>query len=157
MNEHSDENYFTCLSSCYECGKRIEVDFYDNHFETKENVTFLGRLGKETYSYCPYCGAKHIGFIPYDPEQRINVFADDVVADDVIVADEEELDEEDSWWLEAEGVTLIDEEEEEDEPWEAEDESVKESYICSSCGEKFRLNPKGCEKIYCYYCGKKSR
>ena len=82
------------------------------------------------------------------------MFADDAVADDVIDADEEELNDEDAWWPEAEGVTLIDKEEE--DPWEQEDESDKESFVCSSCGEKFRLNPKGCGKIYCYYCGKKS-
>lgn len=152
MSNYLDENHYTCLSSCYECGKRIEIDFYDNHFQTRENVTFLGRLGKEKYTYCPYCGARNTGFIPYDPEQRINVFADDVVID----VDEEELNDEDAWWPEAEGVTLIDEEEEEEDSWEVEDESVKELFVCSSCGEKFRLNPKGCDKIYCYYCGKET-
>lgn len=65
------------------------------------------------------------------------------------------MDEEDSWWPEAEGVTLIDEEAEEEEPREAEDESVKESYVCSSYGEKFRLNSRGCDKITITIAGKR--
>ena len=38
MKDNSFEKYFTCISSCYECERRIEVDFYDDHFETKEDV-----------------------------------------------------------------------------------------------------------------------
>ena len=33
-------------------------------------------------------------------------------------------------------------------------EYLEGSYVCSSYGEKFRLNSSGCDKIYYYYCGK---
>ena len=80
--------------------------------------------------------------------QEIDLFSEDNNA--------EELDEKDFWWPDTEGATLIDEEYENDSE-ETEDESAKRSFICSSCGETFRLNPKGCGKIYCYYCGKEMK
>lgn len=147
-----DDNAITCFTSCYKCNRRIKIEFYDDKFETEENVTFLGRLGTRTYSYCPYCGTKESGFSPYDPEQKIDLSLED---------DPEEYeidDEEPSWWPDAEGVTLIDDEEEEEkgDPWEMDDEALMRSFTCPSCGEKFRLNPKGIDKIYCYYCGKEA-
>ena len=146
MREGIDENTFICITSCHKCRRHIEVEFHDGHFEAKENVTFLGRMGTETFTYCPYCGVRQTGFSPYDPQQKINLFPED--------DDDEEPDEEDSWWPDAEGVTLIDEEEDDTDSGEMDDESDKESFTCSSCGETFSLNPRGCNQIYCYYCGK---
>ena len=62
MSKNSDEIAFTCLSSCHKCKRKIIVEYNDDHLETKENVTFLGRLGSEIYTYCPYCGVKQTGF-----------------------------------------------------------------------------------------------
>lgn len=145
MSKNTEEYAFTCFSSCHKCKRRIKVEYNDDHFETKESVTFLGRLGSEIYTYCPYCGIKQTGFQPYDMHQEINLFSED--------DDAEEVDEEDFWRPDAEGVTLIDEEDDNDSE-ETEDETEKKSFVCSSCGERFRLNPKGYDKIYCYYCGK---
>lgn len=75
--------------------------------------------------------------------QEIDLFSED--------DNTEELDDEDSYWPDAEGATLIDAEDDNDS--EETDETAKESFTCSSCGKKFRLNPKGRNKIYCYYCG----
>ena len=31
------------------------------------------------------------------------------------------------------------------------------AFPCPDCGQKFRLNPKGNDKIYCYFCGKEAK
>ena len=145
-----NDDVINCYSSCYKCNKRIKIEYYEEACETKENVTFLGDLGTEIYSYCPYCGVKHTGFRPYDLQtERTAEFEDD---------DEEEW-EDDSYWPEAEGVTLIDDDDEEEDgdPWEMDDESLLVAFTCPSCGQKFRLNPKGSKKIYCYFCGKEAK
>jgi predicted RNA-binding Zn-ribbon protein involved in translation (DUF1610 family) len=43
------------------------------------------------------------------------------------------------------------------DPWEMDDESVLVAFTCPDCGQKFRLNPKGNDKIYCYFCGKEAK
>lgn len=143
------ENAYTCCSSCFKCNRGIIVEYYEDDFETEDNVTFLGRLGTRKYSYCPYCGVKQSGFAPYDWNQKMDLSLED---------DPEETENKDdggdSWWPDAEGVTLFDEDEEEDDSW---DESEKVPFSCSSCGKKTRLNPKGCDKVYCYFCGKETR
>lgn len=149
MSEHTEEYTFTCLSFCHKCEQQIKVEYNNRHFETKENVTFLGRLGSEIYTYCPYCGVKQARFQSYNVHQEIDLFSEDDNA--------EELDDEDPWWPDAEGATLIAEEENDNNSEETEDESAKRSFICSSCGETFRLNPKRHDKIYCYYCGKEMK
>ena len=45
MSEERMGGAFICLSSCYKCGRQIEIEYYMDHFERKENATFLGRLG----------------------------------------------------------------------------------------------------------------
>lgn len=147
-----NDNAFICVTSCYKCNRQIEVEYYNDNFETEENVTFLGRLGTRTYSYCPYCGTRESGFSPYDPEQKMDLSLED----DPVESEFDDL-EEHSWWPDAEGVTLIDAEEEENDALESEDESDRIAFICHSCGQKFRLNPKGCDKIYCYFCGKEAK
>ena len=148
MSEERMGGAFICLSSCYKCGRQIEIEYYTDHFERKENATFLGRLGTEKYSYCPYCGVKQTGFSPYYPEQKMNLsMEDDPVS---IKSDEDDEDDADFWWPEAEGVTLIDEEEEEEPDHSGVDED-EETFVCRSCGEMIRLKRKGFEKIYCYY------
>ena len=149
-----NDNVFSSYSSCYKCEKRIKIEYYEDTCETKDNVTFMGDLGMEIYSYCPYCGVKHTGFRPYDLQPKETA----PVEDD----DEEEWDDEvESWWPDAEGVTLVDEDDEEEEddgdPWEMDDESVLVAFTCPDCGQKFRLNPKGNDKIYCYFCGKEAK
>lgn len=149
-----NDNVFTCYSSCHKCNRRIKIQYFEDTCETRENVTFLGRLGTETYSYCPYCGVKQTGFMPYDTQpESTNALPDDEDG-------EEWNDEAESWWPDAEGVTLVDEEDEEDDgdsnPWEMDDESVLEEFTCPSCRQHFRLNPKEIEKIYCYFCGKEA-
>lgn len=140
---------YTCHSSCFKCNRGIVVEFYEDDFETVENTTFLGRLGTTTFSYCPYCGVKHSGFAPYDWNQKMDLSLED---DPVVPEDEE--DDGEAWWPDTEGVTLIDEDEEdEDDRW---DESEKEAFTCPSCGKKTRLNPKGCDRIFCYFCGKET-
>ena len=57
-----NDNVFSSYSSCYKCEKRIKIEYYEDTCETKDNVTFMGDLGMEIYSYCPYCGVKHTGF-----------------------------------------------------------------------------------------------
>ncbi len=147
-----NDDAISCYSSCYKCHKRIKIEYYEDTCETKENVTFLGDLGTEIYSYCPYCGVKHTGFRPYDLQtERVASVVDD---------DEVEWDDEvESWWPEADGVTLVDDDEEEEEdsdPWEMDDDALLAGFACPACGQKFRLNPKGTDKIYCYFCGKES-
>ncbi len=147
-----NDNPLICITSCYKCKRQLKIEYFNNNFETEENVTFLGRLGTKTYSYCPYCGTKETGFRPYDLEQKIDLSLEN---------DPEECEfddcEEPSWWPEAEGVTLVDgAEEEKDDPWEMNDETLLRSFTCPSCGQKFRLNPKGSDKIYCYFCGKEA-
>jgi hypothetical protein len=144
-----EKGSYTCLSSCFKCNRGIAVEFYEDVFETEENTTFLGRLGTTTYTYCPYCGVKQSGFAPYDWNQKMDLSLED---DPAVPEDEEEDGE--AWWPDAEGVTLIDEDEEDEEdPW---DESEKEAFTCPSCGKKTRLNPKGCDRIFCYFCGKET-
>ena len=147
-----NDETISCYSSCYKCNKRIKIEYYEDACETKENVTFMGELGVEVYSYCPYCGVKHTGFRPYDLQTERNA----AIEDD----DEEEWDaDDDSWWPDAEGVTLVDDDENEEEdgdPWEMDDEAQLVAFTCPACGQKFRLNPKGNDKIYCYFCGKEA-
>ena len=145
-----NEGKFTCYTSCFKCKKQIEVEFDDDNFETEENVTFLGRQGTMKYHYSPYCGAKESGFRPYDPDQKMDLSLED----DPVKLDEEEQDDGEAWWPDVEGVTLIDEDEEDDD--DSCDESEKSAFACPSCGKKTWLNPKGCEKIFCYYCGKEA-
>ena len=103
-----NDNVFSSYSSCYKCEKRIKIEYYEDTCETKDNVTFMGDLGMEIYSYCPYCGVKHTGFRPYDLQTERNA----AIEDD----DEEEWDaDDDSWWPDAEGVTLVDDDENEDQ------------------------------------------
>lgn len=150
-----NDNAFTCYTSCYKCKRQIRIEYYDDKFETKENVTFLGRLGTTTYSYCPYCGTRESGFRPYDPEQKMDLSLEGD-------PEESEFDdlEEHAWWPDAEGVTLVDDDEEEEDdgdPWEMDDEALLVAFTCPDCGQKFRMNPKGCDKIYCYFCGKEAK
>ena len=147
----SDEA-FICYTSCHICKQHLKIEFYHDKFETRENVTFLGRLGSETISYCPYCGAQQTGFSPYDPKQKMDMSLEQEPVESEF-DDPEEWDGGTSWWPDAEGVTLIDEDEGDDILGELEEE--KALFVCSHCGEKFRVNPKGCEKIFCYYCGEK--
>ena len=144
------DDAFVCYSSCFWCHREIVVEYDDDNFQTEENVTFLGRLGKETYSYCPYCGKKESGFIPYDANQPIKIDHGEGNIPD-------EDDEEDFWWPEAEGVELIDDETEDDSAEELDDDSARVLFICPACKERFRMNPKGRNKIYCYYCGKEAK
>ena len=144
------EGNYTCYSSCIKCDRRIVISYDDENFETEENATSLGRLGTLTFSYCPYCGVKKSGFSAYDRNQKMDLSLED----DPEVSDEEEWDDDDEpWWPDAEGVTLIDEEEDDDDSW---DEAEKDAFVCPSCGKKTWLNPKGCERIFCYYCGKEA-
>ena len=144
------EGNFTSVSTCYKCNRGIVVSYDDDSFETEEDVTSLGRLGTMTYHYCPYCGVKESGFAPYDWNQKMDLSLED----DPEVSDQEWDDDSESGWPDAPGVTLIDEDEEDDDDsW---DESEKDAFVCPSCGKKTWLNPKGCEKIFCYYCGKEA-
>ena len=148
MSNVDDDKNIICYSACHKCNRRIKIECYDDNFETKENVTFLGRLGTETYSYCPYCGVKQTGFSMYETKPAKFTEEEDVA--------EVEWDDEEFWWPDAEGVTLVDDEEEENEHFlEIDDESATETFVCPACGEKFRVHPKGLEKHFCYYCGKK--
>ena len=148
-----NDNVFSSYSSCYKCDKWIKIEYYEDTCETKENATFLGDLGIEIYSYCPYCGVKNTGFMPYDLQSKETASDEDAEWDD-----EDEND--DTWWPDAEGVTLVDDDEEEEDdgdPWEMDDEELLVAFTCPDCGQKFRLSPKGCDKIYCYFCGKEAK
>lgn len=147
MNAETDGGFFTCYTSCYKCHRQIMIDYAEDSFETEENVTFLGRLGSMTYQYCPYCGVRESRFSPYDPDQKMDFSQVDNFAASI------RDDETESLWPDVEGVTLIDEEEEGDDSW---DESEKVAFVCTSCGKKTRLNPKGCDKVFCFYCGKEA-
>ena len=37
------------------------------------------------------------------------------------------------------------------------DEAQLAAFICPSCSQKFRLNPKGNDRIYSYFCGKEAK
>ena len=143
------EGKYTCCSTCFKCDRGIVVSYVDDNFETEQNATFLGRLGTRKFSFCPYCGAKQTGFAPYDWDQEMDLSIEDDIDD------EEEHDEGESWWPDAEGATLIDEDEEEDDD-DSWDESEKDAFVCPSCGKKTWLNPKGCNRIFCFYCGKET-
>jgi len=100
-----------------------------------------------------YCGVKETGFRAYDPEQRMILSLEDD-PEECVFDDEEEWEEEGFGWPDAEGVTLIDEDEADDYNRPSDEEEL---FTCSSCGESLSLNRKGCGKIYCYYCGKEIR
>lgn len=150
-----EDDAIICYTSCFRCNRQIRVKYYNDHFETRENTVFLHRLGRETYTYCPYCGHKETSFSPYD-NQPEEIPADPVDDEFLFENDDqcewEEWDEGESFWPEAEGAELVDDDEE-DDPSEKYDDSNADSFSCPFCGEKFRVNPKGCAKIYCYYCG----
>ena len=148
----SKENPSTHFSSCYKCKRRLKIECYSDNFETKENVEFFGDLGSESYSYCPYCGELNTGFSPYEI-RSVDMDADD----EDEWEDEDSYNDEDYWWRRDDmGVTLIDEDEEpeDEEPFEMYPEEETEVFECPSCGESFRTSRKGCDKIFCYYCGK---
>ena len=69
---------------------------------------------------------------------------------------EDDYDGEDSWWPDSEGVDLEDDydEDPDDNPWEMDPMDITRICTCKSCKESFRLNPKGCKKFYCLFCGK---
>ena len=148
----SKENPSTHFSSCYKCKRRLKIECYSDNFETKENVEFFGDLGSESYSYCPYCGELNTGFSPYEI-RPVDMDADD----EDEWEDEDSYNEEDYWWRRDDmGVTLIDEDEEpeDEEPFEMYPDEETEVFECPSCGESFKTSRKGCDMIFCYYCGK---
>ena len=174
MNKEKNENNFeegpyTLYCTCSDCGRHLKVEYYnDNAFETYEK-TFLGRLGTETVHHCPYCGKRSGGFSPYDPDEPMRfdeldapisrAIDDDDRDGDTFEAEERGLDDGDSWWPDSEGVELEDEYDEDtddpdDNPWEMDPADITKICTCKNCKESFRLNPKGCEKLYCLYCGK---
>ena len=119
----NDDAFVRC-STCFRCHREIKVEYYDDNFRTKENATFLGRLGREIISYCPYCGEKETGFSPYDPNQLIKIdHTEETIPD--------EDDGEDFWWPEAEGVEFIDDEKENANAEEPDDDTAAVAFICS--------------------------
>ena len=61
------------------------------------------------------------------------------------------------WWLTFTGQaaqSAPDYSPEDEEPFEMYPDDETEIFECKSCGESFRTSRKGCDKIYCYYCGK---
>ena len=147
----SKENPSTHFSSCYKCNRRLKIECYSDNFERKENAVFFGDKGTESYSYCPYCGIQQTSFSPYE------IHPVEMDADDEDDWEDDDYNEEDYWWRRDDlGVTLVDEDEEpeDDEPFEMYPDDETEVFECKSCGESFRTSRKGCDKIYCYYCGK---
>lgn len=161
----SKENPSIHLSSCHKCERRLKIECYSDNF-TREEGTFMGAMGIETYTYCPYCGVQGTGFSPYDDERgkfdferkKSHSWDDEDEYEDEWDDDEDEDYDDDGWWPESDGVELVDEEAEDDtddegeNPWEMSADA--ELFECKSCGESFRTSRKGCKKIYCYYCGK---
>lgn len=161
----SEENPSVHLSSCHKCERRLKIECYSDNF-TREEGKFMGAMGIETITYCPYCGVQGTGFRPYDDdrgkfdfEREKSLGWDDDDEDDEY--EDEWDDEDDGWWPDAPGVELVDEDEESDDetddegedPWEMSEDA--ELFECPSCGESFKTSRKGCDKIFCYYCGKK--
>ena len=165
-----EEGPYTLYSTCDDCSRHLKVEYYnDDAFETYE-TTFLGRRGTESVHYCPYCGKRSGGFSPYDPDEPMrfdeldapspfnhsdrNADDDEEYEDDHYA--EDDYDGEDSWWPDSEGVDLEDDydEDPDDNPWEMDPMDITRICTCKSCKESFRLNPKGCKKFYCLYCGK---
>ena len=147
----SKENPITLYTSCYKCNKELKVEYYDDNFESYETV-FLGRKGTKTIHYCPYCGEKNSGFSPYDINEPMK-FDNITSSDDKLDDDENDVD---SWWPDSDGAELIPDdtpEKEDPNPYEMDNNAITEIFTCSECSKSFRLNPKGCKKIHCLYCG----
>lgn len=158
------KNAIVLLSSCCDCGKTVRAEYYNENFQTRRKK-FLGREGTETTHYCPYCGKSSPGFLPDDPsapwsfddiDEDIDEEKETETEEDFV--DDYEHESEGAWWPNVEGVTLVnddedDEETEEDYSFGPNDENAV-AFLCPSCNEKFRINPREYKKIHCLYCGK---
>ena len=162
-----EEGPYSLYTTCSNCDRHLKVEYYnDDAFETYE-TTFLGRRGTESIHYCPYCGERSGGFSPYDPDEPMRFDELDALSPHSRLSDDDEeyeddhyaeddYDGEDSWWPDSEGVDLEDDydEDPDDNPWEMDPMDITRICTCKSCKESFRLNPKGCKKFYCLFCGK---
>ncbi|MBQ3794792.1 MAG: hypothetical protein II842_00655 [Butyrivibrio sp.] len=154
------KNATVLLSSCCDCGKTVRAEYYNENFQTRR-TKFLGREGTETTHYCPYCGKSSPGFLPDDPSAPWSFDDEDEDADvdagkhiDAGIDEDFKEESEGSWWPDADGVILgDDEDDEEDFSFGPNDENAV-AFLCPSCNEKFRINPRGYKKIHCLYCGK---